>query len=350
MSTNIRSRNKSKKNTFKDIKDKFSSKEKYKALEYFDVGKAFQEAVGIPGPAKGHINMFLGHSDTSKTTALIKAAADAQKKGVLPVLIITEEKFSFEYAKLLGFDCEEVVDEETGEVTWDGFFIDRYGFDYIEQAFDYITELLDAQKKGDLPYDLLFLWDSVGTLPCKMSVEGKGGTQHTARVIAEKWSGGLAKRITSSRKESSMYTNSIIFINQAWVELPDNPFGQPKIQPKGGNSIYYSASLVFLFGNEKNSGVNNITAQCKGRKVKFAVRTKVSVKKNHINGLGYMDGKLLATPTGYIADDSKAQNEYAKENRDLWAKHFDGDFNISELEFEDDNINTEIILPTKDEE
>ena len=39
----------------------------------------------------GHIVLLRGHSDTGKTTALIKTAVDAQKKGILPVLIITEQ-------------------------------------------------------------------------------------------------------------------------------------------------------------------------------------------------------------------------------------------------------------------
>ena len=39
----------------------------------------------------GGINMFLGHSNTAKTNALILAASDAQKKGHLPVFIITEK-------------------------------------------------------------------------------------------------------------------------------------------------------------------------------------------------------------------------------------------------------------------
>ena len=38
-----------------------------------------------------------------------------RKKGILPVIIITEQKWGFNYAKLLGFDCEEVVDEEPQE-------------------------------------------------------------------------------------------------------------------------------------------------------------------------------------------------------------------------------------------
>ena len=90
-----------KKRTFSELKSKFSKKANFKPERFFDLGKAFLDATGLPGPAMGHLQMFLGHSDTGKTTALIKAAVDAQNKGILPVLIITEQKWGFEHAKLL---------------------------------------------------------------------------------------------------------------------------------------------------------------------------------------------------------------------------------------------------------
>lgn len=169
-----------KKTDFKSLKTKFSTSAKYKPQRFFDLGESFLDAVGVPGPAIGHLNMFLGHSDTGKTTALVKTAVDAQKKGILPVFIITEQKWSFEHAKLMGFECEEVVDEETGELDWDGFFLFNNDFQYLEQITDYINSLLDAQEKGDLDYSLCIMWDSVGSVPCKMTFDGKGGKMHTA--------------------------------------------------------------------------------------------------------------------------------------------------------------------------
>jgi len=77
---------------FNDIKNKFSSKTKYKSETFYNCGEAFMEACGLPGPVMGGINMFLGHSNSSKTTAMILAAADAQRRGHLPVFIITEKK------------------------------------------------------------------------------------------------------------------------------------------------------------------------------------------------------------------------------------------------------------------
>ena len=108
-----------KKNDFSTIKKKFSTSAKYKPQRYLDLGKDFLDAVGLPGPAIGHLNMFLGHSDTGKTTAAVKAAVAAQTMGVLPVFIITEQKWSFEHAKLMGFECEEVVDQETCDADCD---------------------------------------------------------------------------------------------------------------------------------------------------------------------------------------------------------------------------------------
>jgi hypothetical protein len=294
------------------IKNKYSTKTKYKDTEFYEVDEAFHSACGLPGPALGNINMFLGHSNSSKTTALVKAAVSAQKKGHLPVFIITEKKWSWEHAVELGLQAE-MVDGE-----WDGQFLFNDDFDYIEQATDYINELLDEQEKGNIPYSLCFLWDSVGSIPCKMTFDGKGGRQHNASTMADKIGMGIHARITKSKKEDYPYYNTLIVVNQPWVELPDNPFGQPQIKAKGGEAIWLASALVFLFGNQKNSGINHITATKNGRTVSYAIRTKVSVLKNHINGLGYKDGKIIATPQGYIADTKEALENYKKEYSQYW--------------------------------
>ena len=207
------------------IKDKFSTKTKYKPESYYNCGDAFMEACGLPGPVMGGINMFLGHSNSSKTTAMILAGADAQRKGHIPVFIITEKKWSWEHAIELG-----LVAEKNSNGEWDGDFIFNDSFDYIEQATDFINEMLDAQEKGDIPYNLLFLWDSVGSIPCKMTFEGKGGKMHNASALADKIGMGIHSRISKSKKEDYPYYNTMVVVNQPWVDLPDNPFGQPEIK------------------------------------------------------------------------------------------------------------------------
>ena len=299
--------------SFSDLKKKFSSEAKFKEQKYFYVGKEFLECTGLPGTAYSAINMFLGHSNTSKTTAAILTAVDAQRNGVLPVFVITEQKWDFDHAKTLGLQCEKQDDN-----SWDGFFLFNNDFKYIEQMTDYINTLLDAQEKGELPYDLLFIIDSIGSIPCKMTFEGKGGKQHNAAALAEKIGMGIHQRITSTRREDVKHSSTMVVINQPWVELPDNPYGVPTIKPKGGEAIYLASSLVFLFGNQKNSGVSHIDLTHKGRKVAFATRSKISVLKNHISGIAYKDGKILATAHGYIKDDPEAIKKYKAESADYW--------------------------------
>jgi len=319
---------------FEDIKSKFSSKTKYKPEAFYNCGEAFMEACGLPGPVMGGINVNIGHSNTSKTTAMILAAADAQQKGHLPVFIITEKKWNFEHAVELGLQTEK---NEDGE--WEGMFIFNDSFDYIEQVTDFMNEILDAQEKGDIPYSILFCVDSIGSIPCKMTFDGSGGTMHDARVLADKIGRGLHSRITKSKKEEYPYYNTMIVIVQPWVQIPDSPFGQPTIQPKGGQALWLSASLVFLFGNQKNSGVNHIDATKNGRKISYAIRTKVSILKNHVNGLGYKDSKIIAVHNGYIADTKEAIDKYKKEFADYWATKMGGnDFSLEESQSVDSDI------------
>jgi hypothetical protein len=310
-----------KKKTFslEDIKGKYSTKTKYKPESFYNCGEAFMDAVGLPGPVMGGINMFLGHSNSSKTTAMILAAADAQRKGHLPVFIITEKKWSFEHSIELGLQAEQ---NEDG--VWDGDFLFNDSFDYIEQITDYMNLLLDAQEKGELPYDLAFFIDSIGSIPCKQTFDGAGGTMHDARVLADKIGRGIHSRISKSKKEDYPYINTMTVIVQPWVQLPENAFGQPTIQPKGGQALYLSSSLVFLFGNQKSSGVSHITATKNGRTISYATRTKISILKNHVNGIAYKDSKIIAVPQGYIADTKEALDKYKKEYSSYWGAILSG--------------------------
>jgi hypothetical protein len=314
-----------------DYISKYSTKTKYKDENFYYCGEAFNNACGLPGPVMGNINMFLGHTNSSKTTAMILAAVDAQRKGHLPVLIITERKWKWEHALELGFQAEKNSDGE-----WVGDFIFNDSFEYIEQSTDFVNEIIDAHEKGEIPRHILFCWDSVGSIPCKMTFDGKGGKQHNASVLSDKIGMGIHARITKSKKEDyptkeNPYYLTMVVVNQPWVELPDNPFGQPEIKAKGGEALWLASALVFLFGNQKKSGINHIDAVKDGRKIAYAVRTKISILKNHVNGLGYKDGKVIVVHNGYISDSKEALESYKKEYSSFWKEKLGGlDFELSE--------------------
>ena len=186
------------------------------------------------------------------------------------------------------------------------------------------------------------MWDSVGSVPCKMTFEGRGGKQHNASTLADKIGMGINQRISGSRKSESKFENTLVIVNQPWVQLPDNPFGQPKIKSKGGEAIWLNSSLVFLFGNQKDAGTTKITATKDKRNVKFASRTKVSVLKNHINGLGYDDGRIIVTPHGFISgkdttEEKSSIEKYKKDYSEYWKNILgaEGDFDLKEEKSEE---------------
>lgn len=326
---------------FKKKKGLDSTSVKFKKQEWIPLSKAFQDVLSIPGIPTGHITLLRGHSDTGKTTALLEAATYAQKMGILPVLIISEMKWSWEHAREMGLQFDEVLDEATGEVLdYDGFFlyVDRGSLSSIEDVAAFIADLLDEQEKGHLPHDICFFWDSIGSIPCELSVRSnKNNNEWNAGAMSTQFGNHINQKILLSRKESSKYTNSLVAINKVWTMKPESPMGSPRLMNKGGNSMWYDASIVITFGNISNPGTNKIKAIKDGKQVEFAKRTSAQVEKNHISGVTTR-GKLVMTQHGFIEDDKKAIDDYKDAYKQHWLNILGStDFELVEEvdEFED---------------
>jgi hypothetical protein len=306
---------------FKKSKGLSNSSIKFKEQRWIPLSKAFQEITSIPGIPEGHITLLRGHSDTGKTTALLEAAVSAQKMGILPVFIITEMKWSWEHAREMGLEFQEVVDESTGEIVdYEGFFIytDRGQMNTIEDVAAFILDLIDDQKKGDLPYNMCFFWDSIGSVPCDLSVRSnKNNNEWNAGAMSTQFGNNVNQKILLSRKEGSKYTNTLVAINKVWTMKPESPMGMAKLQNKGGMSMWYDATLVVTFGNITNPGTSKIKAIKSGMQVEFAKRTNIQIEKNHINGI-QSRGRIVMTPHGFIDDDKKAIDKYKDAHKDRW--------------------------------
>ena len=307
--------------SFKNKKG-LSGSVKFKPQQWIPLSEAFQEVTSVPGIPLGHICLLRGHSDTGKTTALIEAAVSAQKSGILPVFIITEMKWNWEHCQQMGLEMEEVWDEETGELLdYQGNFIyaDRENLHTIEDVAAFILDLMDEQKKGNLPYDLLFLWDSIGSIPCEMSVKSnKNNNEWNAGAMSTQFGNNVNQKITLSRKESSKYTNTLVAINKVWTAKPETPMSMPKLMNKGGFAMWFDATFVVTFGNIANAGTSKIKAIKDKKQVEFAKRTNLQIDKNHINGITTR-GKIIMTPHGFITDEDKSLKTYKDAHSQEWA-------------------------------
>ena len=322
---------------------------KFKDQSWIPLSQAFQDVTSIPGIPMGHIVLLRGHSDTGKTTALLEAAVSAQKRGILPVFIITEMKWNWEHAQQMGLDVKEVVDEKTGEVlNYEGEFVyvDRESINSIEDVAGFILDLIDEQKKGNLPYDLLFLWDSIGSVPCEMSIKSnKNNNEWNAGAMSTQFGNNVNQRITLSRKESSPFTNTLVCINKVWTAKAESPMGKPKLMNKGGFAMWFDSTFVVTFGNISNAGTSKIKAIKDGKQVEFAKRVNLQIDKNHINGVTTR-GRIVMTPHGFINDNDKELKKYKDENGKAWKEILGGtDFQIVEEEQDYNDVTSYIEEP-----
>lgn len=311
---------------------------KFKKQEWIPFSEAVNNALSIPGIPMGHITIARGGSDTGKTTLMIEAAVAAQKMGVLPVFIITEMKWDFAHAEKMGLEIETVLDENNpGSLDYKGFFlyVDRASLNSIEDVSSFIADILNEQTKGNLPHDLLFLWDSVGSIPCAMSIEqGKNNPMWNAGAMATQFGNFINQKFPLSRKEKFPHTNTFFVINKTGVQPALTPMSQPRMTNKGGNAMYWDATIVATFGNVTNSGTSKIFAQHKGKKVEFAKRTKIAIDKIHADCGIATSSTVIVTPHGFIADTPEAVKQYKKQYSSEW---FEGVVNVDELEIIEDS-------------
>ena len=253
-----------------------------KPQDFIVMPEAFVEATKLPGIPMGVTTILHGHSNTGKSLLKNCLIASAQRKGILPVIFETENNFSFPFAINCGMratpiygDVEvEDVDEETGEITYhtenriidyDGDFLyydseilaDKYGdMDYsqgkkvskkrkhpvIEDIAYCMNELLDLQDEGKIDRPLLFIWDSVGSIPSFKSYNSKvNNAMWDAGSISVAFNTLLNNRIPSSKKISSPYTNTFVAVNKVWLDSMSSPVGPPSLSMKGGSSLLYSS-------------------------------------------------------------------------------------------------------------
>lgn len=298
-----------------DYKTKISFKDvKYKPQAWINMSPAFKEVTKLPGIPTGHVIMNYGKSDTGKSTMGLEAAAYAQKQGILPVFIITENKFSFERGEKMGVNFDDAI-VHNGVAT-------------IEEGCKYVKEILDSQEKGELPYDVLFIWDSIGGTPSEKELakkedgESGGGMMVTARVLREEITRYIGPRINATRNEAFPYTSTMIVINHAYTAPPKMPGGPPSLEAYGGDGIYYVSTLVFRTGGIMGRS-SKVTATKGGDEFAFALKTDLVVQKNHITNVSTSKAKILCTDHGFILDDKDAIAEYKKEYAADWDLKYD---------------------------
>jgi len=338
------------------VTNKLNDGVKDKPLEYIQLSPAFQTVTGI-SIVKGIVNLLRGFSNTGKSTALIESAIGAQRQGILPIIIDTENGWNWEHARAMGFEFTdvqgEVTNEETGEVTtetvnYEGFFI-YINNDYlienfgkkrdknrdeavIEDVAEFMNKTLDDQNEGNLEYELLFCFDSIGTLDCEQCITAKSrNNMWNAGAYEAAFKSLINYRIPASRKTNKKFTNTLVAVNKIWI---DN-MGMGVVMNKGGNAFMYGARLVFHFGGVQSQGIKKLIAKANGKDYHYGTQTKVSVEKNHINGTSN-NGVIISTAHGFKMPEE--MEEYKKQYKNYFITQLGMSLN-TEVTFAEEDLN-----------
>jgi RecA/RadA recombinase len=172
-------------------------------------------ALGVGGLPRGRIVEIFGPESSGKTTLMLHAIAEAQKKGLVCAFIDAEHALDVKYAAKLGVKLDELLISQP---------------DCGEQALDIADTLARTGGVG------MVVVDSVAALIPRAELEGDMGDQHL----------GLQARLMSQamRKLAGIgfTTNTlVVFINQLRHKIGVT-FGSPETTT-GGNALKYFASV-----------------------------------------------------------------------------------------------------------
>ena len=337
---------------------------KDKDLEWITLPEGFHDAIKIPGIPKGFFSSVRGLPNTGKSTIKLCLIAQCQRMGILPVIYETENNFPWDHARDCGVEFEDVyedvVNEETGEVTNEivdhkGFFLyfdsdslyKQYGkMDYsqgkeitkptrsiavLEDISYSIETLLDEQENGDIPFEMCFVWDSVGSLPSYRSATAKvSNNMWDAGALSQCFSTIINNRIPISRKQGKAYTNTFFVVNKIWID--NMQMGGPQVKNKGGETFAYAARLVIHMGGVISPSIEKLKAVSAGETYYYGIQTKIKIEKNQVNDITY-EGKICSLPHG-LWTPSKL-DEYKKQHVGHMLKKLK---EISKKDFADDAV------------
>lgn len=297
--------------------------------------EAFQEATRMPGIPCGYVVAARGHSNTGKSTIKLEIIKAAQRQGIIPVVFELENNFAWKHAKSIGVNISEYTDEETGEIMYgpgdDMLYYDTaklyeiYGkYDHehgkwlskparetyvIEDVAMCIKDLIRKQREGELPFDMIFIIDSIGVGDCyRGAVSNNSNNQWFAGALSVSFNTIVNDLIPSSRNINSPYTNTLFVVQKIWIQT--TAIGLPSVKNKGGSTLMWSYRVLYHLGGVESASVKALKATSGGRTYQFGTQVKIKVEKNHVDSLTY-EGEICCLDQG-LWDPNKI-DQYKKE-------------------------------------
>ncbi|MCP5501810.1 MAG: recombinase RecA [Leptospiraceae bacterium] len=172
-------------------------------------------ALGIGGLPRGRIVEIFGPESSGKTTLMLSAVAQAQRKGGIAAFIDAEHALDPSYAKKLGVNIDDLLVSQP---------------DNGEEALEICESLVRSNA-----IDIIVI-DSVAALVPRAEIEGEMGDSHMglqARLMSQ-----ALRKLTGSISKTH---TTLVFINQIRMKI-GVMFGSPETTT-GGNALKFYSSV-----------------------------------------------------------------------------------------------------------
>jgi RecA/RadA recombinase len=274
--------------------------------KWLGMPEAFKKATGLPGLPLGNITHVYGKPNCGKTSMLMEGIVQAQKQNILPILILTEHKFSFErLSKFMGADPEAMLVFHAGN---------------LEQAYSFMEKILRDLDNGKLiiesPDGKDIIID-VTEQDCFIFMDSLGNTMSEAELDYDvedhnKSMGKGAKAIkTLTRRINQLLERvrqrcGILLLNQSYMSMPS--YGPSIETPYGGDGVVYSCIL-----NIRLRRIRDLKMTIKGVETVIGLETKVQVMKNHITHKMPISS-VYTVASGFIPAEKAALDDFKKKH------------------------------------
>jgi hypothetical protein len=337
-----------------------------KEQQWLIINKAFEDATDVVGIPLNTVSCVKGHTNTGKSTFVFEVIKACQRQGILPVIFDLENSFKWDHARDIGVEVSEVVDEETGEILlgpsekmlyYDTVVLyDLYGL-YDHSANKYLTkpnrdiyviedvalcirELIRKQKNDELPFDMMFIIDSIGVGDCyKAAISNGSNNMWFAGALSSAFNVIGNDLIPSTQNINSKYNNSMFYVNKVWTAM--TAMNLPSAKEKGGTSFTYFTRFSIFLGGQGTNAIKRQTLTYNGIDYTYGNKVKIKIDKNHITNIEH-EGEICSTKNGLCSmkELDNYKNEYKKFLKQELQKKTDkkiedSDFQENEIECND---------------
>lgn len=252
---------------------------------FIDAPGPLKRLIGCPGYPGQRIVQISGKPNSGKTSCAMKAMVQAQQESRYVILVETEGKFSVNRFKGMGGDPDEIM---------------LVNATTLEQGYLGLEEYLNVIYSEDPDAYVFIVWDSLGGTPSEAEQNADADQTIQLATAAKVIKRELRKIVPKWIDQKNI---AMLIINQNYANI-----GSHGRSNSGGDGAEYFSSIIIQL-----SRTGDLTKTVKGEKVKYGIKTKGKVTKNHVfdgeTTLDHLEFIITAYDIDFLPEKKKKKEE-----------------------------------------